>query len=89
MDIFNKNKKNITIDELLSQLDNIECDPDVKQLLYNFITDGRLTKAHGILIIHTFGKDGVDIDGTHYTEQDAVWAFEKAKYKLLQKLISF
>jgi len=79
--------KNITIEKLLEDIDNLNGDDDVKKVLKQFV-EHNLMMASGLLIIWTSGKH-VEIDGTHFSETESVWALEKAKYHVMSKGISF
>jgi len=87
--MFNRGKqaKRETIEELLKSVEAFNGNDDVKSALRRFI-EHNLLMANGVIIIWTHGKH-VDIDGTNFSEPEAVWALEKAKHQLLDKGLSF
>lgn len=60
---------------------------DVKQTLEKFINN-ELVKATGIILIWQNG-DHVFIDGSGFSETEAIWALEKTKNDILNKGMKF
>lgn len=85
--MFQKKPEPIDVDKLLKTLENNSGNDDVKRVLHNFI-EKHLIGTTGILLIWTEGNH-VDIEGSHFTEPEAVWILEKAKMKTLNKVITF
>ena len=83
-----KSKQNEnSVEKLLETINGLNGDEDVKITIRNFL-EKNILMATGIMIIWTHGKH-VDIDGTRFSEPEAVWALEKAKHQLLDKGLSF
>jgi len=82
-----KQKEPLTIDKLLESIDYYNGDSDIKLVIKKFVEKNLIT-ATGLLIIWTHGA-GVDIDGSRFSDTEAVWALEKAKFDILDKGISF
>lgn len=85
--MFHKENKASSIEELLKDIDGFNGNSDVKTALMRFIKN-ELMSANGIIIISTQGKH-VNIDGTKFSDPEAVWALEKAKHQILSKGLSF
>ena len=76
-----------SIEKLLSDIDSLDGSEAVRSVIKKFIrTD--MPMADGLLIIYTRGKN-VDIDGTRFTDSEAVWALSKAVNQILNKGLSF
>lgn len=87
--IYNKRNTDNTnsIEKLLSDIDGLDGSEAVRNVIKKFIrTD--MSMADGLLIIYTRGKN-VDIDGTRFTDSEAVWALMKAVNQILNKGLSF
>jgi len=85
--MFKKHTNIIPIEKLLNDIQGLDGNGEVKQALERFIINN-MAMSDGILIVWTHGKR-VDIDGTKFSEVEAVWAMEKAKHELLNKGLSF
>lgn len=85
--MFQKENKLPTIDDMLKDIEGLNGNPDVKAVLQRFIKDN-LLGATGVIIIYTHGKS-VNIDGSKFSDPEAVWALEKAKNQILNKGLSF
>jgi hypothetical protein len=86
--MFKKNTDNAnSIEKLLSDIDGLDGSEAVRRVIKKFIgTD--MAMADGLLIIYTRGKS-VDIDGTRFTDSEAVWALSKATNQILNNGLSF
>ena len=83
-----KNRKDTnSIETLLESVSGLNGDEAVKDVIRRFC-EQNLLMSNGIIIIYTYGKH-VGIDGTKFSEPEAVWALEKAKHQLLDKGLSF
>jgi hypothetical protein len=85
--MFHKENKSVPIEDLLKDIDGFNGNPDVKTVIMRFIKN-ELMSASGVIIISTQGKH-VNIDGTKFSDPEAVWALEKAKHQILSKGLSF
>ena len=85
--MFNRKSKPLDLDKLLSDLENANANDEIKQVLHRFISS-EIVGTTGILIVWTKGNS-VDIEGSHFSEPEVVWALEKAKSRVLNKMITF
>ena len=76
-----------SIEAMLESIEGLNADEGVKGVIARFLNDD-IMSATGIMIISTHGKN-VDINGSKFSETEATWALEKAKYQILNKGLSF
>lgn len=85
--MFNRKTDNNSIEKMLNDIDALDGSESVRNVIKNFIKND-MALADGLLIIYTRGKN-VDIDGTRFTDSEAVWALSKAINQILNKGLSF
>jgi hypothetical protein len=81
-----KKKETCSVERLLRDIDELSGSEGVKKVLQRFIED-HMALTEGIILIYTHGKS-VDIDGTRFTDPEAVWALNKALNQILNKGLS-
>lgn len=81
------NKQVQSVEEMLATIDGLNGDEEVKEVIRRFLKNSLLV-SNGIIIIYTYGKH-VGIDGTKFSEPEAIWALQKAQHQLLNKGLSF
>lgn len=79
--------KNLPLEELLKDIETFNGNQDVRSVLIRFVKN-EMINTSGLIIISTQGKH-VNIDGTKFSDPEAVWALEKAKHQILNKGLSF
>lgn len=81
--MFGKKHSVVTVEDLLRDLEDHNGDADVIRILKQFI-DNNLMATTGIILIWVEGKNAY-IEGSRISEQEAIWALEKAKVETLNK----
>lgn len=85
--MFHKENKSIPIEDLLKDIDGLNINPDVANLIRNFIKQ-HAPGATGLMIAWTYGEHA-DVDATKMSEAEVVWLGHKIIDSALNKRIKF
>ena len=84
----NNNKiQDSSIEKLLENIDSFNGSENIKKVLNKFVKN-KILMADGIMLIWTHGKH-VDVDGTNFSDCEAVWVLGKAKHQIYDNGLSF